>query len=102
MTPPRVPSPTIPRICGVQIYPDDPNSVWTMGFANKNTSFEADGAMGLDARVLFYFNAGGVTPGDGYHRAGEGSDYALGVLDADKQPFDGAKTYQLHLPQMCR
>ena len=27
-----------------------------------------------------------------------GSDYALALLDADQQPFDGAKTYKLHLP----
>lgn len=33
-----------PRIDGVQIYPDTDSS-WIMGFANKNTSFEADGAM---------------------------------------------------------
>ena len=51
-----------PRIAGVSIYPDDPKSVWSTAFANKNTSFEADGTMGLDARVLYYFNAGGVTP----------------------------------------
>lgn len=87
-----------PRISGVAIYPDNPNSSWTMGFANKNTTFESDGAMGLDARVLFYFNAGGVTPAMAVTVAGAGSDYALGVLDAEKQPLDGAKTYKLHLP----
>jgi hypothetical protein len=31
-------------------------------------------------------------------RAGVGSDYALGMLDSDDNPFDGAKTYKLHLP----
>ncbi|MCB1071209.1 MAG: DUF1254 domain-containing protein, partial [Kiritimatiellae bacterium] len=87
-----------PRIDGVRIYPDDPNSVWSTAFANKNTSFEADGTMGLDARVLYYFNAGGVTPAMATSRAGEGSDYALALLDANKQAFDGAKTYKLHLP----
>ncbi|MGB5831661.1 MAG: DUF1254 domain-containing protein, partial [Thiohalocapsa sp.] len=30
-----------PRIAGAEIYPD---STWTMGFANKNTTFETDGA----------------------------------------------------------
>jgi hypothetical protein len=50
-----------PRIAGVKIYPDS-KSNWMMGYANKNTSFEADGSMNLDARVLFYYNAGGVTP----------------------------------------
>jgi len=88
-----------PRIAGVKIYPDDPNSVWSTAFANKNTSFEADGTMGLDARVLYYFNAGGVTPSMVATRPGEGSDYALAVLDANKHAFDGAKTYTLHLPK---
>jgi hypothetical protein len=45
-----------PRFDGVKIYPDDPSSVWSTAFANRNTSFEADGTMGLDARVLYYFN----------------------------------------------
>ncbi|OAI21811.1 hypothetical protein A1359_18820 [Methylomonas lenta] len=87
-----------PRISGVAIYPDNPNSSWTMGFANKNTSFESDGTMDIDARALFYFNAGGVTPAMAVTRAGEGSDYALGFLDANKTPLDGSKTYKLHLP----
>ena len=87
-----------PRFTGAKIYPDDPGSIWSMGFADKNTSFEANGAMGLDARVLYYFNAGGVTPAMAVTRAGVGSDYALGLLDANKQAFDGSKTYRLHLP----
>lgn len=86
-----------PRIDGVFIYPDT-NSSWTTAYANKNTSFEADGTMGLDARVLFYFNATGVTPAMATTRPGAGSDYALAYLDANKQIFDGSKTYTLHLP----
>ena len=88
-----------PRIDGVKIYPDDPKSVWSTAFANHNTSFEADGTMGLDARVLYYFNAGGVTPAMATSHAGEGSDYALAVLDSNMQAFDGSKTYKLHLPK---
>ncbi len=68
-------------------------------YANKNPSFESDGTMGLDPRVLYYFNAGGVTPAMATTRAGEGSDYALAVLDAEKKAFDGSKTYRLHLPR---
>lgn len=86
-----------PRISGVDIYPDT-HSAWTMGYANKNTSFMADGAMNLDARVLFYYNATGVTPAMAMTRAGAGSDYGIAYLDADKKPFDGSKTYKLHLP----
>ncbi len=88
-----------PRIDGVRIYPDDPNSVWSTAFANKNTSFESEGTMGLDARVLYYFNAGGVTPAMATSSPGEGSDYALALLDSDKQAFDGSKTYKLTLPK---
>ena len=55
--------------------------------------------MGLDARTLYYFNAGGVTPAMAVTTPGAGSDYALAVLDADQQAFDGAKTYKLTLPR---
>jgi hypothetical protein len=88
-----------PRIAGVRIYPDDPKSVWSTAFANRNTSFEAEGAMGLDARVLYYYNAGGVTPAMATTTPGEGSDYGLAVLDADGEAFDGSKTYKLTLPK---
>ena len=87
-----------PRIGGVFIYPDT-NSAWSTAYANKNTSFQADGTMNLDARVLFYFNAGGVTPAMAASVVGKGSDYAMGYLDADKKPFDGSKTYKVHLPK---
>ncbi|MGB8712506.1 MAG: DUF1254 domain-containing protein [Onishia taeanensis] len=86
-----------PRIDGVFIYPDT-HSAWSTAFAHHNTTFEANGAMGLDARALFYFNAGGVTPAMATSQVGVGSDYALAYLDADKKAFDGAKTYKLHLP----
>ena len=88
-----------PRFAGVRIYPDDPKSVWSTAFANRNTSFEADGTMGLDARTLYYFNAGGVTPAMATTAVGQGSDYALAFLDADQKAFDGAKTYKLTLPK---
>ena len=86
-----------PRIDGVAIYPDT-KSIWSTAFANHNTAFEADGAMNLDARILYYFNAGGVTPAMATSHVGQGSDYALAWLDANQQPFDGSKTYKVHLP----
>jgi len=86
-----------PRIGGVFIYPDT-NSAWTTAYANKNTSFEANGTINQDARPLFYFNATGVTPAMATSHPGAGSDYALAYLDANKKAFDGSKTYKLHLP----
>ena len=86
-----------PRMSGVYFYPDT-KSNWVTAYANLNTSFEADGIMGLDARALFYYNAGGVTPAMATTHVGLGSDYALAFLDENDQPFDGSKTYKLHLP----
>jgi hypothetical protein len=86
-----------PRIAGVAIYPGT-SSHWIMCYANKNTSFEADGTMNVDARTLFYFNAGGVTPAMALTIPGAGSDYAMASLGANNEPFDGSKTYKLHLP----
>ncbi len=82
------------RMHGVDVFLDNIGAV----SINAVLDGESDGTMGLDARALFYFNAGGVTPAMALTRPGAGSDYALGVLDADKKPLDGAKTYRLHLP----
>ena len=86
-----------PRLDGVYLYPDT-DSVWSAFFANRNATFESDGTMQLEAAVLYYFNAGGVTPAMAKTAVGVGSDYAGAYLDANKQPFDGSKTYKLHLP----
>jgi hypothetical protein len=86
-----------PRLDGVYLYPGT-GSVWSAFFANGNATFESDGTMQLEAAVLYYFNAGGVTPAMAKTAVGVGSDYAGAYLDANKQPFDGSKTYKLHLP----
>jgi hypothetical protein len=86
-----------PRLDGVYLYPGT-GSVWSGFFANGNATFESDGTMQLEAAVLYYFNAGGVTPAMAKTAVGAGSDYAGAYFDANKQPFDGSKTYKLHLP----
>lgn len=86
-----------PRMREAFFYPDT-HSAWTMAYVNKNTSFESAGTMNPDARVLFYFNAGGVTPAMALTAAGPGSDYAMAYVDAKDQPLDGSKSYTLHLP----
>lgn len=86
-----------PRLDGVYLYPGT-GSVWSAFFANGNATFESDGTMQLEAAVLYYFNAGGVTPAMAKTAVGVGSDYAGAYVDANKQPFDGSKTYKLHLP----
>ena len=86
-----------PREKGFYFYPETDSS-WTMGFEYKDTAFEVDGAANLDARSYFYNNGIGVTPAMAVPRVGTGSDYAYGIVDADKKVFDGSKTYKLHLP----
>ena len=86
-----------PRLNGVYLYPGT-DSVWSGFFANGDATFQSDGTMQLDAAVLYYFNAGGVTPAMAKTAVGVGSDYAGAYFDSKKQPFDGSKTYKLHLP----
>jgi hypothetical protein len=49
--------------------------------------------MNLDAKVMFYFNTGGVTPGMTMTIPGAGSDYAMAYLDSKNEPFDGSNLH---------
>jgi hypothetical protein len=86
-----------PREKGFYFYPDSESS-WTMFFENKDTYFEVDGATNFNARSYAHNLGVGISPAVAVTMAGKGSDYALGIKDADKKPFDGSKTYKLHLP----
>jgi len=52
----------------------------------------------LDARFGFFSVATGVTPAMCMRLTGIGSQYLLAAVDKDKNNFDGAKTYKVHLP----
>ena len=84
---------------GVRIYPDT-NSSWIMGFVGRNVFFNGEDGMTMntDARVMFHYPYTAVTPAMAAPREGTGSDYCIAYVDAKKQPFDGAKTYKLHIP----
>lgn len=86
-----------PRMKDAKIY-QDTDSAWIMGYAGKDVFFLRNAARNLDARVLFHYFATGVTPAMAVTRPGLGSDYAAIFLDSKKLPFDGSKTYKLHLP----
>jgi hypothetical protein len=47
---------------------------------------------------MFQYPYTAVTPAMATPREGQGSDYAIAYLDSEKQPFDGSKTYKLHIP----
>jgi hypothetical protein len=84
---------------GIRIYPDT-DSAWLMGWVDKIVFFTGnDGkTMNSDARVMFHYPYTAVTPAMAVSRAGIGSDYGMAYVDSKKQPFDGSRTYRLHLP----
>lgn len=53
----------------------------------------------LDARTYFFYGITGITPGMAMRLTGIGSQYLLTMADADKNYFDGAKTYRVTLPK---
>jgi hypothetical protein len=54
--------------------------------------------MNSDARVMFHYPYTIVTPAMAVTIPGKGSDYGIAYVDSKKKPFDGSKTYRLHLP----
>lgn len=84
---------------GIEVFPGT-DSAWSMGWVDKNVFFTGqDGStMNSDARTYFHYFATGITPAMAVSIPGKGSDYAIAFLDAEKQPFDGAKTYKVHIP----
>jgi hypothetical protein len=83
------------RLKEAKLYPD---SAWESPFVGGSYEFLHNGARLLDARSFFFFYATGITPAMNTKTVGVGSQYAVAFVDAKGQPFDGAKTYRLHLP----
>jgi hypothetical protein len=77
-------------------YPGE--SVWGNPFPGGNYEWLNEGARLLDARAGFHFYATGITPAMAKKIIGKGSKYAFAYSDAQGNPFDGSKTYQVHLP----
>jgi hypothetical protein len=95
---PRV-SGSVDNMKGIQIYPET-NSAWMMGWVDKNVFFNGkDGhTMNTDAKVTFHYPYTAVTPAMAVTIPGKGSDYGIAYVDAEKKPFDGDKTYKIHIP----
>jgi hypothetical protein len=76
-------------------YPDSP---WRLPFFGGYRFEIAPGVSNLDGAAFFYYFATGVTPAMAEQMVGLGSQYPWSAQDAKGNPFDGAKTYKLHLP----
>jgi hypothetical protein len=61
--------------------------------------FPSTGYRQLNARTSFFYGVTGITPAMAMRVTGVGSQYLWTILDANKQPFDGAKTYKVTLPK---
>ena len=61
--------------------------------------FPSTGYRQLDARSAFFYGITGITPAMAMRLPGVGSQYLLAMQDANKQFFDGGKTYKLTLPK---
>ena len=61
--------------------------------------FPPTGYRTMDARTNFFYGITGITPGMAMRLTGIGSQYLFASLDANKQYFDGAKTYKVTLPK---
>jgi hypothetical protein len=61
--------------------------------------FRPTGYRMLDARSAFFYGVTGITPAMAMRLPGIGSQYLFAFVDANKQYFDGAKTYKVTLPK---
>jgi hypothetical protein len=61
--------------------------------------FPSTGYRTLDARTNFFYGITGITPGMAMRLTGIGSQYLFAAVDANRQYFDGAKTYKVTLPK---
>jgi hypothetical protein len=57
------------------------------------------GARALDSRTAFYYGYTLDSPGMIMRIPDVGSQYLMGFLDSDGNPYDGGKTYQVTLPK---
>ena len=61
--------------------------------------FPPTGYRTLNARTAFFYGVTGITPAMSMRLPGIGSQYLWTMVDADKNYFDGAKTYKVTLPK---
>jgi hypothetical protein len=61
--------------------------------------FPPTGFRTMDARTNFFYGVTGITPAMAMRLPGAGSQYLLAMTDANKNFFDGAKTYKVTLPK---
>jgi hypothetical protein len=79
----------------IYYYPD---RQWFASFAGTH-DFIDNGALDSDKRVLWLYNATGVTPAMSTPQPGTGSVYPMANRDSEGNYLDGGKTYSVTLPK---
>jgi hypothetical protein len=79
----------------VRIYTD---RQWWTPFVGGSYLFLNGSERLLDARMLFFYYATGITPAMAESKPGTGSAYAITVRDATGTDLDGSRTYKVTLP----
>lgn len=74
------------------------NSTWRLPFFGGYKFESSPGVTNLDGYIQYYYFATGVTPAMEEKMVGQGSQYPWSVQDSQGNPFDGGKTYKMHLP----
>ena len=73
---------------------DPPPEITTDGVRQS----PSDGARKLNARIVFFYPATGITPAMCMRLTGIGSQYLMATRDADGEFLDGARDYRVTLP----
>jgi hypothetical protein len=71
---------------------------WFTPFVGGSYQFLNGAERLLDARMMFFFYATGITPAMTESKPGTGSAYAITVRDSTGSYLDGGKTYKVTLP----
>ncbi|MEJ2284170.1 MAG: DUF1254 domain-containing protein [Desulfobacterales bacterium] len=71
---------------------------WWTPFVGGSYQFLNGAERLLDARMMFFFYATGITPAMTESKPGTGSAYAITVRDAKGVYLDGSRTYKVTLP----
>jgi hypothetical protein len=75
-----------------------PNSAWRLPFFGGYKFETSPGVTNMDGYIFYYYFATGVTPAMEAKMVGKGSQYPWSVQDSNGNPFDGGKSYKMHLP----
>ncbi len=88
----------------ISYFPRDPGNItfddseaWVTAYADKDTTFNRNGAYRLEPRVLFHFGYICVSPAMAMTVAGK-VPTSMNMVDSNGDIFDGSKTYKLHVP----